>query len=239
MLNTFRTIAPAAALLRSAGGAPRRPSRARRGFTLLESALATVIIAVGVLALIDAQTIMSRANNWSTQAATATYLANELRERMRTLPRHDAVTGLIATTGSGGAVTVEGWGPEDNEVNAGDYDDIDDFAGRIFGLGGTNPGPIDADSRIITEVDETGNVLTSTEGVALAMQGWSQAVTVEKVEPSNFSVVRALNYSRAATGSTPALAVDQFPLRVTVTVRYMGPLDPEPREMARVVWIVP
>ena len=239
MLHTLRNLPLAAGPLRSAATPTPRPPRARRGFTLLESALATVIIAVGVLALIDAQTVMSRANNWSTQAATATYLANELRERMRTLPRHDAVTGLIATTGPSGAVTVEGWGPEENEVNAGDYDDIDDFAGRVFGLGGTNAGPIDANSRIITEVDEAGNVLTSEEGVAVAMQGWSQAVTVEKVEPSNFSVVRAVNYSRSATGGTPALAVDQFPLRVTVTVNYMGPLDAEPREMARIVWIVP
>ncbi|MDX2115443.1 MAG: hypothetical protein SFZ24_07450, partial [Planctomycetota bacterium] len=66
--------------------------RARSAFTLLETALATVIIAVGVLALIEAQAAFSSNNDWSTSSATGTYLANELRERMRVLPRHDPVT---------------------------------------------------------------------------------------------------------------------------------------------------
>ena len=79
------------------GGAARftRPrGRVRRAFTLLEAALATVIIGVGVLALIQAQATFVTTNEWSTQNATATYLCNELREGIRSMPRHDPVSGL-------------------------------------------------------------------------------------------------------------------------------------------------
>ena len=59
-----------------------------QGFTLLETMLALVIIGVGVLAFVDAQTSFIRSNNWSSQAATGMLLANEIRELTRTLPRH-------------------------------------------------------------------------------------------------------------------------------------------------------
>ena len=45
------------------------------GFTLIETAMATVIIGVGVLALVEAQTAFLKSNTWTSQAATATYLA--------------------------------------------------------------------------------------------------------------------------------------------------------------------
>ena len=58
----------------------RRRRRAdRRAFTLIETSLALVIIAVGVLALIEAQTAFIKTNDWSSHAATANYLANEVR----------------------------------------------------------------------------------------------------------------------------------------------------------------
>ena len=63
----------------------------RRGFTLIETALATVIIGVGVLALVDSQAAFLASNAWSTQTATANYLANEIREMTRRLPKHDPV----------------------------------------------------------------------------------------------------------------------------------------------------
>ena len=53
---------------------------ARRGFTLVETALATVIIGTGVLAMISAQQVLLEKNNWSTMANTATLLGNEIRE---------------------------------------------------------------------------------------------------------------------------------------------------------------
>src|SRR5205085_2463013 len=78
--------------------ARQRRQAGARGFTLIETALATVIIGVGVLALLEAQQAFMKSNDWSTQAATATYLANEIREMTRKLPRHDPVTGLTLQT---------------------------------------------------------------------------------------------------------------------------------------------
>jgi len=79
-------------------GFTRRPIGNRRGFTLLETSMALVIIGVGVLAFVEAQNAFIKNNTWSSQAATATLLAGEIRERTRRLPRHDPVTGLYIET---------------------------------------------------------------------------------------------------------------------------------------------
>ena len=81
-------------LLNSVVGSATRPATHARGFTLLETSMAMVIIGVGVLAFVDAQKAFITNNNWSSHAATGAYLANEVRELARRLPRHDPVTGL-------------------------------------------------------------------------------------------------------------------------------------------------
>src|SRR5690606_37310641 len=83
---------------RSASG---RARTARLGFTLIETALATIIVGVGVLAIVAAQQAFHKQNAWSTHAAIATYLGNEIREMTLNLPRHDPVTGSAI------------WGPEE------------------------------------------------------------------------------------------------------------------------------
>ena len=96
----------------------RRTSRTtHRGFTLIEAALATIIVGVGVLALVEAQWGLHRKNSWSTQTSTATRLGNEIREMTLNLERHDPVTGNVV------------WGKEANESFVGDFDDLDDFDG--------------------------------------------------------------------------------------------------------------
>jgi prepilin-type N-terminal cleavage/methylation domain-containing protein len=224
----------------------RRRRRARRGFTLMETALTTVIIGVGVLALIEAQQAFMRSNAWSTQAATATYLANEIREMTRKLPRHDPVTGLYLT-GTPPSTTLNGWGPEPGETSASDFDDIDDFDGMVFANDGTPgvadhdlPGPIDAQGDVIPEILASGEVMTDAQGNARAMQGWSQVVTVQKIDPLDMSQVRADSYTVAPVPPDFAgLRVDQFPLRVSVTVRYQGPFDAAPTDVVTVTWVVP
>lgn len=219
-----------------------RAARGGRGFTLIETALATVIISVGVLALLEAQATFTRSNDWSTESARGVYLATELRERLRRLPRHDPQTGLWVE-GAGASATLTGWGPEEGtDRTVGSYkyyDDLDDYDGLTFGTGGDYDGPIDAAGRVIPATDVDGTVVLDEEEQSVPMLGWSQSVRVEKVDPFNPSTVLAKDYSKAATSTTSAVPVDEFPLRVTVTVTYQGPFDTSPREMAKLVWVQP
>lgn len=211
----------------------------QRGFTLLETALAMIIVMVGVIAMVEAQGAFLKSNSWSSHEATATYLANELRERMRSLSRHDPVTGLSVVSG-GGAPVVQGWGPETGEVTVTDFDDVDDYDGLTFGAGGTFDGPIDAFGRVIPDVDSNGVIrIDPSTGNPVPMQGWSQIVRVQKVDAYNFANVRQTNATDAPWGSFVGRAVNQFPLRVTISVFYQDPLSTVPEKVTEVNWIVP
>ncbi len=133
----------------------RRRSHRQRGFTLIETALATVIVGVGVLAMVSAQAAFHQKNSWSTHASIATHLGSEIREMTWNLPRHDPVTGDAF------------WGPEgDNEASFQDYDDLDDFDGLGGGLEFSPP--INAQRQIIDNMIE-----------------WKQTVRVFNVDPFN------------------------------------------------------
>lgn len=217
---------------------PRARRAGRRGFTLLETSMALIIIGVGVLAFVEAQRSFMSNNEWSSQTARAMYLANEIRELSRRLPRHDPVTGLYLETVDGNPI-LRGWGPESGEIDAGDFDDIDDLDGAVFGLEGNHAGPIDSYGNLIPETNAAGVVVLDEEGHPSGLAGWTQSVKVEKVDPFNYSTVRAPAFKEDPQGSFPGRRVDQYPLRVTVSVTYRGMFDSEPREIAAVSWIVP
>lgn len=214
--------------------AARRGRRARSGFTLLEALMTMVILGVGVLAFVEAQQSFITSNAWSSQAATATFLANEIREMTRKLPRHDPVTGLYMNS-----TTLVGWGRETGEVVTTDLDDIDDFDGLVFGATGNMAGPVNLFGEVIPEVDLQGQVVLDSGGHPVAMRGWTQAVTVRKINPANSSQAILNNVFVAASGGNPGRAVDKYPLKVTVVVSYQGPMDASPREITRVSWIAP
>lgn len=140
--------------------------RKRPGFTLIETALATIIIGVGVLSIVSAQQAFHIQNSWSTHASIATRLGNEIREMTLNLPQHDPVTGALF------------WGPEGNETSLAAYDDLDDFDGTqgnglIFSAALSN-GPINAQRAIIPN-----------------MTGWAQTVTVYNVDPFDITSAEA------------------------------------------------
>jgi prepilin-type N-terminal cleavage/methylation domain-containing protein len=219
------------------------PGRRRRGFTLIETALTTVIIGVGVLALIEAQQTFLRATAWSSHAATATHLANEVRELTRKLPRHDPVTGLYFDENN----VLRGWGPETGEFALQDLDDIDDFDGLRLSFEGTPgvadsdlPGPIDGFGSVIPEVLNDGTVLLDVNGNPMPLRGWAQVVLVEKIDP--FNTANVLDPAAVVAAQLPdfeGVPVHKFPLRVTVEVRFLGPYDTAEETIATVVWIVP
>jgi prepilin-type N-terminal cleavage/methylation domain-containing protein len=219
---------------------PRQLSRQGRtgGFTLLETMMALVIIGVGVLAFVDAQTSFARTNAWSSQAATGMLLGNEVRELTRRFARHDPVTGM-SLVGSGPSAVVVGWGRETGEFTVDDLDDLDDLDGVVFGLGGTFLGPIDAFGGVVPEIGTDGNPILNPDGETFrALSGWTQRVTVEKVDPYNFTMVRAPAYEQQAGGGLPWIAVDKFPVRVTVSVHYQDPGQTQSTEVTKLTWIV-
>ncbi len=208
------------------------------GFTLLETSFALVVIGVGVLAFVEAHQAFIQNNSWSSRAATATYLANEIRELMRRLPRHDPVTGLYFT-GTGSSATLGGWGIEPGEIDITDFDDVDDFNGLVFGAAGNFEGPINAFGEVIPQTDLSGAVIMGPGGRPLPLRGWTQRVIVEKVDPSNYSVVLAPAHFIPPGGGHPGRPVDRFPLRVTVIVDYQAEGALHAEEITRVSWIVP
>jgi len=208
----------------------------RKGFTLLETSLSLVIIGVGVLAFVEAQSAFIRQNSWSSQAATAAYLANEVRELSRRLPRHDPVIGIYIDAANGNRLV--GWGAERSGSTIEDINDVDDLDGAIFGADGTFDGPINANGEAIPAISINGDIINDGEGNAVSLEGWTQTVYVEKIDPLNFGTARADDYLEAPSGNNPGRTVDQFPLRVTVVVKYQGPLDANPQEVTRTMWIV-
>ena len=211
--------------------------------------MATVIIGVGVLAMVDAQSSFIVSNQWSSHAASATFLANEIREYTRNLPKHDPVTGISLGDDGSGSTIVLGWGLDAGEVLAEDFDDIDDFDGMTFSYIGTPgtedgdlPGPINSFGEVIPALSHDGDEQGSTTNGTFsgeAMNGWYQTVIVEKVDPFDTSISLDPAYSEPPNGSFPGREVDEYPLRVSVQVFYQGVNDIEADLVTTVTWIVP
>lgn len=210
--------------------------------------MATVIIGVGVLAMVDAQSAFITSNSWSSHAASATYLANEIREMTRHLPKHDPVNGLYIED-DGNTSVLHGWGPDAGETTVSDFDDIDDFDGITFSFLGTPglndgdlEGPINSYGEIIPDLTIEGNEIgTTSEGVFTAspMFGWSQRVIVQKIDPFDPSSVYSDNFTEDPDGDFPGREVDDYPLRVTVQVFYQSVNAIEPELVTEVMWVVP
>ena len=142
----------------------RNSTHLASGFTLIEAALTTVIIGVGVLAILSAQQAYHMKNDWAQRTGTAMLLANELRELTLTMPMNDPFTGIANL------------GPEADEANVNAFDDLDDFAG-VVGIAGFGPG---------TTFNPPINALRQP---ILNMNGWSQQIVVVNALPNNIGLV--------------------------------------------------
>jgi len=159
-----------------------------------------MIVGIGVIAVVTAQQAFIRQNEWSTHASTAQRLGNEIRELTLRLPQRDPVTG------------AEFWGPEPDEASVEDYDDLDDFDGE------------EGDGIVFSSALGNGPISALGEPIP-DMEGWSQRVLVENVDP--FDLVRTVPDGGSAL------------VRIRVIVEFMGPGDAEPKAVAEVRWIAP
>jgi len=229
----------------------RRTPHRTSGFTLIETALATIIIGVGVLAVVEAQHSFLERNAWSSHGATSTYLASEIRELTKPFPRHDRFSGGIYFVDPNDASTFAGWGPELGETSPLDLDDLDDLDGAVFGSATEFPdgftmtrryaGPINALGEVIPETNYDGTtavILGAGDAlVEVAMEGWTQIVQVNKVQPTNITTIVADN-AELRSGGNILRRVDRYPVRVTVTVLRQPDVTRPPEVMNTLSWVV-
>jgi type II secretory pathway pseudopilin PulG len=130
----------------------RQRTTIRRGFWLIESAIAIAVIGVGVVAVVGSQQAWHFQAVASEELATGMRLATEIREMSLLLPANDPITGSAT------------WGEEAGEFIPIDVDDLDDLDDEIFAES-DGTGPIDA----------TGTVI-------VGMNGWEQQIAVQCVD---------------------------------------------------------
>lgn len=217
----FPSVIDATATDRPRRARPWRRMRRRSGFTLIEAALATVIIGTGVLSILAAQQAYHRKNQWASKSGTAMLLANEIRELTMQLPFHDPVTGSATL------------GPESGETSVANYDDLDDFAGNIdANKQGSGTIFVDKDapaSSLPSGVKRMDGPINALRQVIPDMPGWSQHVRVENIADNEIDTTITLNALDASNKTV---------MRVTVDVLYKSPQDKEARVFGSLTWIV-
>jgi len=112
----------------------------RRGFTLIESALVTIIVGTGVVAVMQLLAAGSMASRQSQGLTTAVHLANQI---------HELSLGLAFADPTSPA----DWGPHAGETLA-NYDDVTDLDGQTF-----TP-PIDARRHTLTNLADWSQSIT-------------------------------------------------------------------------------
>ena len=102
---------------------PRRPShpratpaRRRAGFTLMETALATVIVGFSVIAVVQLITVTTKQNYFAQKTTTALMLADQIREGCARLPFCDPANGVHL-------------GPNNGATLPSQFNDVEDFSG--------------------------------------------------------------------------------------------------------------
>jgi len=130
-----------------------RKRTTRRGFWLVESAVAIAVVGISVVAVVGSQQAWHIQAVASEELATGMRLATEIREMSLLLPANDPITGTTT------------WGAEAGEIIPMDLDDLDDLDGEIFAAA-DGTGPVDATATVI-----------------VGMDNWEQQISVQCVDP--------------------------------------------------------
>jgi prepilin-type N-terminal cleavage/methylation domain-containing protein len=149
----------------------RRP-RGRRGFTLIEAAMVTVIIGVGVVAMLQLLAAGTVSNSEGTELTTAINLANNIREMSIGLAYYDP-------TDMAKVPPVYDWNTKEATVK--DYDNIMDLDGQT-------------DTWNLASDPQTGYQVFSPpidvrRDPISNYSGWAQWVKVETVSANSVSTV--------------------------------------------------
>ena len=91
----------------------------RGGFTLIETAIVTVIVGVGTVAVLQLLASGTMSNAESSEVTTGLNLANDIKEMSRGLAFYDPTTPTA-------------WGVDSGENTVDSYDDVDDLDGVSF-----------------------------------------------------------------------------------------------------------
>jgi hypothetical protein len=121
--------------------APNHSAPRRQGFTLIETALATIIVGLGIVGSMQLFAACSMQNRDAAHMSTAVLLANNIQEALGGLSFSDPGT------------TTAVFGAEAGEVLA-TYEDVDDFDGLTF-----NP-PINSQRQTINELNQYSQVVS-------------------------------------------------------------------------------
>lgn len=128
--------------------------RHKKGFSLIEVLIAILLVGVAIVALVTASGSFTIANGAGADLSTAEFLIEQIRELTALLPVVDPES------------ETDTFGPETDEVDLADYDDLDDFTGASF-----SP-PISADRQVLND-----------------SAAFTQHVTVENVNAADFEQV--------------------------------------------------
>ena len=149
----------------------------RRGFTLMEASLVTVVIGVGVVAMLQLLATGTMVNGYSNEQTTAVNLANNIHEIALGLSFYDPDTPPKATPS---------WNTPENASNTA-FDDILDLDGKTF-----NP-PLDVQRNSIA------NYSNWTQQVSVKTVGGDQLTSVRPntvAEPTALVTVTILHNNK-------------------------------------------
>lgn len=196
-----------------AGMAHRRGNkRLRRGFTLIETTLTTIIVGLAIAALVRLVLTQTQNNHIAQRTSIGISLANNVREMMAGLPFSDPSNG------------TQTFGPETGETTLASFNDVDDFDGFDStvrnDIGSGQPvGPVDAARRVITAT------IDGTTQVPPEWRNWRQQITVEPVDPNNLNLV------------TPKPNTARIVVRVTVSISYRPPGATDWQQITQLRWL--
>jgi prepilin-type N-terminal cleavage/methylation domain-containing protein len=143
-------------------------ARGRRGFTLIEAAIVTVIIGVGVVSMLQLLAAGTVSNSEGTELTTAINLANNVREFSLGLAYYDPDTDMTVNP------PKYEWNTKEANVKA--YDNIMDLDGPTD-TGNQADDPASGYQKFSPPLDVRRDTINT-------YSGWEQWVKVETVSPN-------------------------------------------------------